>query len=204
MQAPDRGVQLSGVAAREIAARGADIRREQGVTDEHVAIDAVGEAVGGMPGGGQHFDAQAARLDHVAVLQQGIERSGDGGIAGRDAEHAAEMRLHLADAGADQHRGRGPRAQERGRTQVVGMGVGLEDPVHVQRSRADAIQQRACTCAGHPPGPGVVVQHRVDHHRIASAAGHVAPGAGVDVEEGLDVQAVVAHDPSHSGGSSPQ
>ena len=118
---------------REVAARRADIGREQGVADEDVAFDRVAQAVGGVAGRGHHREPQRAGLDRVAVVEGGVEGVAQRRVAGLHPEHAGEMRLHAADAVADAHgcAGRGAAQHLRGR-EVVGMRVGLQDPVHLK------------------------------------------------------------------------
>ena len=184
----DRRVQLLDAAARKVAARGADVRREQGVADPDVAIDAVAEAVGGMARRGHDLDAQRAGLDHVALGQQQLERAGQGWIVAGQREDVGEVRLHRADPRADRDRRGRARAQERGRREVVGVRVGLEDAVHVQAVLGNVAEQQARAVGGDGGGAGVVIEHRIDHHRVAAAADDVTPGVGGVVEERLDGQ----------------
>lgn len=90
-QAADRVVQLGGAASREVAASGADIRREQGVTDEYQRLlDLERQIRRRMPGHVQGAGAQFADGEGLVGLEQVIE------LAVHDA--IANVRAQVGDA----------------------------------------------------------------------------------------------------------
>ena len=72
-QAPDRAVELVGVAAGEVGAGGAVIRHEHRVADEHRILDLVGDVGRGVPGRVQHLHVELADLEALAILEQVVE-----------------------------------------------------------------------------------------------------------------------------------
>ncbi len=72
--------------------------------------------------------------------------------------------------------------------QVVGMGVGLQQPLHLQAFSLDESGDSVGTGGADAPGGGIVVQHRVDDGAFLGARGmhHVAHGRRRRVEETLN------------------
>ena len=80
----------------------------------------------------QHVYLQVADGEGLAVAQQAVELDA---IAGHvvQVEHRPEDGLHIADVFPNGHPGAGACLQVGRRAQVVRMGVGLQDPGHLQR-----------------------------------------------------------------------
>jgi len=78
-----------------------------------------------------------------------------------------------------------------GAGEVVGVRVGLQDPVHLQAVAAHVGQQPVGGRSAGAAGGGVVVQHRIDDGGAArGSVGHdVGHRAGLWVEEALNVGA---------------
>jgi hypothetical protein len=108
-----------------------------------------------------HPDRRLAQVQHVAVGDQPAE----GGAVGdhvHGLEQGGEVRLDLADMGADDHGGAGRAADMVGGRQVVGVRVGLQ---HVLEGQAQVLRggQDGVSGAGGHLGRGRrVVEHRVN------------------------------------------
>src|SRR5690606_28806836 len=94
-----RAIQLRGVAAGKIAARGAAGGREQRVADDENVADRVGDAVRRMARRGDDARLELADAECLAVREQAIELAAVGREIA-ELEDALERALHVDDAGA--------------------------------------------------------------------------------------------------------
>ena len=90
-----------------------------------------------MPRRMQHLGFQIADPECLAVLEQMVELLAIGMEGFLRVEDRLEDLLHVADVLADGGAAADLRLEIRGGGQVVGMGVGLQDPVDRQFPRPD-------------------------------------------------------------------
>jgi hypothetical protein len=104
---------------------------------------------------------ESADGKRLAIGKQLVELRAVAGKAGLQVVDALPQRLHAADMRPDAGAPTQLFAHARRRRQMIGMGVGLEHPVdaHACGGGGDLLGN-ARRCA---PGPGVEIQHRVDH-----------------------------------------
>jgi hypothetical protein len=133
---------------------------------------------------GSRPSSRRADAEAFAVGEQMIER----GKLLLEVEHLAEDRLHLADALADRDAAAELGAQERRGGQVVGVRVGLEDPLHPQAAAAHELDHAFGGARRSAPGLRLVVEHRVDDRRRAAVVHYVGDRPGGRVEEGLQLR----------------
>ncbi len=185
----DRLVQGARVAAGKIAAGGAVVGHEQGVTDEGGVTDDVGHAGRGVARGVEGAGLHVADLEAVAVVEQVIELTAIGGEPAACVEQLAEGVLHHGDAITDRQFAAQLLLEIGRRAQMVGVHMGFQQPLHPQVLVAHVVDQALRACMGGAAGCRVVVQHRVDHRTLARfrVADHVAVGKGRGIEEGFDV-----------------
>ena len=189
-QAPDGTEQCRGVAAREVGARRADIRHEQGVAREDRVTDLIGHAGGRVAGHGQHAEPERARHEGLAVAPQPVELRAVAAEVLAGVEDLTERLLHLDDARADADAAAElPLEVGRG-GQVVRMRVRLEDPFDAQRASPHEADDGIGGSCARTPGFRVVVEHRIDDDAGRAVAGvhHVGDGRGGGIEEGLDLR----------------
>ncbi|MCW0466726.1 hypothetical protein NB705_003799 [Xanthomonas sacchari] len=192
VQPLDRTVQRGRVAAGEIAARGAAVGHEQRIAREQRIADQVGDAVAGVAWHGDHLRLHITDREALAIGEQVIEAAARLRVRVQ-AELRRETGAHLADAVADRQRRLWPSLLEPLRGgDMIGVGVGLEDPAQVQSARVQARGQRLRRCVVQCAGLRVVAHHRVDHRGVVAILDHVAPGAGTGMVEGVDVR-MLAH-----------
>ena len=170
----------------EIAARGANVGREQGVADERRVADDVRQAVTGMSGRRDRAQAQRTDREFIAVIEQSVELAAVRDEVIAQPEHLLEVRLHVDDAASDRDRCTGGIVQVPGCAQMVGMRMGFQDPLDTQRTLPHEREHRVGAGRGRARGRGVVVQHRVDDRRDFAIAHDVRPRARVLVQEGFD------------------
>ena len=192
-------VQGLGAATGEVAAGGAVVGHEQGVTHKghlahrvHAVVgEQVGHAGGGMARGVQGAHFQAAQHEGVAVGQQSVKLAAVASKFGAGIEQLAKLVLHRGDVRADGQLAAEIFLQVGRRRQVVGMHMGFQQPLHLQAQFVHAVHQAVGTLGVGAAALGVVVQHAVDQGalRRGRIPGDVAEGEGGRVEEGFDVQA---------------
>ena len=123
----DRTIELRGVAARKIGARGAVVRHEQRIADEHRIADLVANIGRRMTGRVHHLDGKLTDAERLAIGKQVVEvtaiRAQIFGV-----EHRAENPLHVLDVLADPDPGTGFGFDIGRAGQVVRMRVGLQRP----------------------------------------------------------------------------
>jgi hypothetical protein len=186
----DRAVQGARVAAREVAAAGAVVGHEQGVAGEQGVADQVAEAGGGVPGGRDRGDGEAAGVQLLVGGDQAVELAAVAADLVAEPEHALEDALDIDDTGAD--RDQRPRefvAQQLRAGEVVGVGVGLEDVMQPQLSGAHEGDHGRERLGEHLRADRLIVEDRVDHHRVAGrrVIDDVGEAGGARVEECLDL-----------------
>jgi len=191
-QALDGVVQLRGIPARKVGARRAHVGQEQGVADEDRILDLVGHVGRRVAGHVQGRDRQATDLEALAVGQQAVELAAVGQEAALEVEDAAEHLLHRADVRADGDLPAQVVADVLRAREVVGMGVGFQDPLHLPALGAHVVDDAVGRGAGQRAGFGLEIQHRVDHRDLAAGGvgQHIAHRAGDVVVEGFDVHGV--------------
>ena len=121
-----------GVAAGEVAARSAHIGHEERIAHEHRITHLVGHAGRGVAGHRQRLRLQGANRKGVAVFKQVVELAAVGSEFRLQMEDALEHVLHLGDLAADGNFAAQVLAQIGRRREVVGMGMGFQNPVHRQ------------------------------------------------------------------------
>ena len=139
--------------------------------------------------GGMH-DAEGAltELDVIAVLEQGIEdRAGRVHVLG--VEHRAKGFLDLGDPGTDPDLRAGPVSDIVCRGQVIGMGMGVENPAQADVVGFKTGQEGLDPVGREPGGVGVIVENGVNQDRLGAAGigDEVGHGLRSVVEEGRDV-----------------
>ncbi|MNR12406.1 hypothetical protein D3C85_1287590 [compost metagenome] len=149
-------------------------------------IGHVGRRVAGHRDG---LRLQLADGKGVAIGKKVVKLPTVGGEAGFEIENALEHALHAVDLLADGDAAAQLLFQVGGGGQVVGVGVGFDDPVQRQLLLAHEVQQPVGGGGGGAPGLGIVVQHRVDDRRMAAAlvVHHIADGPGDGIETGVDL-----------------
>ena len=187
----DRPIELAGIAAGKIAARGAVIRHEQRVADKGGIADDVGHAGRCMARRVDGSCLDAAQPEGLAILEQMLELATIAGEAGLRVEQIAEGLLHLGDGRAD----RQPAAQlfqqvRRGR-QVIGVDMGLQNPFDRQALRLYMRDQPVGGIGACAPRGRIEIQHRIDNGRLAGRriGDDVADRVGRLVEEAVNVGA---------------
>jgi hypothetical protein len=109
----------------EVRARGAEVRHEHGVADEHCIADLVGHAGRRVARRIDHLRVDGADLEMLAVLEQVIKlRAVARHVHG--VEYRTEDALHVTDMLADRHLGAGLELDIGRARQMVGMRVRLQ------------------------------------------------------------------------------
>ncbi|MNF77153.1 hypothetical protein D3C84_592910 [compost metagenome] len=95
-----------------------------------------------------------------------------------EIEQRLEHALHLADRLTDGDPATQFPAQIRRGGQVIGVGVGFQQPLHLQAMFTHEGDDPVGLHGGGPPGSGVVVEHRVDDRALPAIGfvDHVAVG----------------------------
>src|SRR5690606_24288717 len=184
-QAAQGAVEGGGGAAGEVGAGGGGVGGEQGVADEGGIADHVGDAVLGVAGGGDHAGVERADAELVAVGEQVVELAAVDREVRFEVEDLLEARLHAGDAAADGHLGAGLLAQPGGGGHVVGVGVGLEDPLGRQAVRVGGVEQPARRVVRDAGAGRLEVHHRVDDRGVAAVVvvDQMREGAGGGIVE---------------------
>ena len=138
----------------------------------------------------QGAGGDAADLEGVAVAEQLVELAAVTGEARFHVEQGGEGVLHRAHLLADGQAAAELGAQVVAGTQVVGMHMGFQDPLHAQALFADVGDHPLGAGVGGAAGSRIVIEHGVDQGALAAVGigHHVAVGAGGGVEEGHDLQ----------------
>jgi hypothetical protein len=147
-------------------------------------------------------DLGLADVEGFAVVEQVVELAAVGQKAALQVVELLEGGLHLADVVADADAPADALLQVARTREVVGVRVGLEDPVDVERV---VLQVRQHLVGGGRVGVGgfeVVVEHRVDDGGAARGAAphHVRDRPRLGVKEGLGGGACV-HECGRCGSS---
>lgn len=185
----DRAIHGMRVAAREVAAGSAVVGHEQGIADEGGVADQVGHAGRGMAGGVDGPGLDVADPERLAVVEQVVELAAVGGELRLGVEQLAEGVLHHGDVVADGQGAAELLLEEVSGAEVIGMNVGLEDPLHAQALFAHMGDEAIGAVVRGAPGGGIVVQYGVNKRALAALriAHHVAVGEGGRIEEGFDM-----------------
>ncbi len=186
-QPSDRAEQLARVAAREVGARGAVIGHEHGVADEGGVADQIGHVRRRVARHVQRYHRYAADAEAVAVTEQTVELGAVPGEGGAFVEDLAEHVLDGEDLAADRELAAEPLLKIGGGGEMVGMGVGLEQPFHPETLVRHIGDDRIGAFAGRAPRRLVEIEDAVDDRgRFGDGIGNdVGGGEGRLVEEGL-------------------
>ena len=140
-----------------------------------------------MAGRVQHADLEIAERQPVAFVEEHIKNLRAGGITGR-AEQRHEGFLHLGDLGANAEFRAGEAAQVVSAGQVVGMRVGVENPVDAEAFFGGRSEHGVGRSCGQAAGIGVEVQHRINDRGAAGGGvpDQVGDRVGGRVEEGFE------------------
>ena len=103
----DRSIELTGVTARKIGARGAVVGHEQRVADEHGIADLVRQVRRRVARRVQDLDDEFANAERLAVGEQAVEIAAIG-LQVFGIEYGAEDPLHVLDVLADADPRAGP------------------------------------------------------------------------------------------------
>ncbi len=161
VEAVNRAIELPGVAAGEVGARGAEVGREQRVADEHGVADDVADAVARVARRAQHAPLELADRERLPVGEQVVELRAVRVEIG-EVEHFLERRLNAADALPDGDTAAEPLLEiGRGR-QMIGVSMGLEDPVDREPLRLDERGDRVGRGRARAPGLVVVVEDGIN------------------------------------------
>ncbi|MNP03773.1 hypothetical protein D3C76_956690 [compost metagenome] len=139
----------------------------------------------GMP----HAQRQVADPQFLAILQQAVELAAIGTEFLPPVEQSGEGTLHAGDSRSDGDTPAQLPLEVGGSRQMIGVGMGFQQPFDAQALLADMGDHRVGAGMADAPGGGIVVQHRIDDgagvaRRIAH---HVAVGVCPRVEESLDL-----------------
>ena len=190
----DRAIELARIAAREVAARGAVVRREQRVTDECGVTEHIGHAIVRVPRRMHDQQFQLTQRAAITVREQAIELTPVGRPVTPHIEDVPEVTLHGPDAAADCDRGAELPCEPGRAAQVIRVGVCLEYPFRPDVLAADEIGQLRHRVHGAAAGGRIVVEDGIDDDTRSSP--HVPcdmrPGAGLRVVERLDLR-IAAH-----------
>ena len=187
-QALGRAVEQGGRAAGKIAAGRTHVGHEQGVADKHGVADLVGQVGRRMARHVQRAHFQRADMEHLVGCEQLVELRAVGGGA-LLVINIGKRLLHRLDRRADGHfAAQLPLQIGRGR-QVVGVGVGFQQPAARQLVFAHKGDHLVGRGGGRAARFRIVVEHRIDHGAGAAFAlvHHIGDGGGGGVEEGLYV-----------------
>jgi hypothetical protein len=134
----------------------------------------------------------AADVEALAVGEQVVELAAVGQEAALQVVELAEGGLHLRDVRADGDAAAGAGLDVARGGQVVGVCVGLQDPLQHQAVFAQVGHDGIGPAAAGAAGLHVEVEHRVDHGGGVGGQvfDHVRERAGGRVEERLDAGAV--------------
>ena len=104
-----------------------------------------------------------------------------------EMKELAEGVLHRADVRTDRDLPAGLAFEVLGRRQVIGMGMGLEDPVEVQIMVAQIGEHPIGRAGAGAPRAKGVVENRVDDRSPVAGMvpDHIRHGGGARIEEGL-------------------
>ena len=169
-QFANRGVQRLGVAARKVTARRTHVGHEQRVAHKHGIADLIRHASWRVARHGHHAGSQITDSEHLPVLQQDIELRAVHTEFGLEIEDALEHFLHPGDLVADTDLSSELLPQVGRRTQVVGMCMGLQDPLYLQALRHHVVDHLVRRGGAGAAGLGVVIQHRVNNRRSRAQA----------------------------------
>ena len=176
------------VSAGEVAACGADVGHEERVAHEHRITKAVGHT--GRCGAGHldHAAVQLTEFDDIALAKQVIELRSVCVGARLQVEDAFEHLLHPRDVATDGDLPAELRSQVRLCRQVIGMGMGLQNPRHVQIVGAHPIEDPVGRCVARATGLQVVIEYRIDDGAEAArtAVNGIGHGPGAGIEQAVD------------------
>ena len=131
---------------------------------------------------------QGADAEGISVLEQHIELRTVMREFGAGVEQLAKHGLQRSDVLADRDCAAKPFLKiGRGR-EVIGMGMGLEQPNHLQIMRSDVFDDRIGRGRRGAARIGIKVEHRVDNRRLAGRriAHHVGDGESGRIKEAGD------------------
>ena len=128
----------------------------------------------------QHIEFQAARFDNVTVVQQTVELAAIGGEAVAEVKGLFKDFLYVADSGANRHRCMQAFFEFAGAGNVVGVYVGIQDPVDFQLVLLYELNDLIYRVGGCSPRRGIEIEDGVDDHGVATARiiNHVGDRAG--------------------------
>jgi hypothetical protein len=137
-----------------------------------------------------HDGIEVADAEGFSRLEQMIELRAVGGEIVAQIEHLCEHRLHRADGRTDRDTPIQPLTQPARGAEMVGMGMGLEYPLHPERQALDGVDHPLRRCMRRAAGPGIEVEHRIHDRAAAAGAGmnDMGEGAGHRVEQRLDLR----------------
>ena len=153
-------VERASVTAGKVRAGGPEVGHEQRIVDEGGVPEEQGDRRGGVAGAGHRLDRQFPEGQPVARGEQAVPR-------GRRAQprHVVEPRPDLLH-----HLHRGPRRRPRAeppaevaeRREVVGVGVGVDDPLRPEPLVPHVLRQGVGEARAHLPGRPIEAEHGVD------------------------------------------
>ncbi len=129
-----------------------------------------------------------ADCEAVALGEEPVELRAAAGHLVAEIVDVLPLVLDLGDVLADTDRRTDLVLDVAGRREVIGMGVGLEQPLDLEPLRLDMGEDGIRGISGHRARGGVVVEHRVDDRAFAAArrAYHIGDRVGGLVEESLN------------------
>ena len=140
----------------------------------------------------QSLDAQAAQIQAFTIGDQMVKLAAIDRKVRLQVEDAFEDFLHRRDVGANGRFATQAGFQVGGSAQVVGVGVGFQNPSHLQAMAKHIVHHFVCGGRAGAARLGVVVEHRIDDGAGIALLGmnHIGhrPGARVKnaVNHGLD------------------
>ena len=158
----DRAVQLARIAARKVGPGRAHIGHEQGIADKHGAVDPISHISRRVTGHQQRGGRHRANHEGLTVAKQVVELAAVRGKTRFEIKHLAKHRLHALNMLANGGTSAGLLLHMLRRRKVVGMGVSLQNPVHLQLLVTHKIQHGLDRARAGVAGLEVVVQHRVN------------------------------------------
>ena len=135
--------------------------------------DQVGIAVAGMPG---HRDPRAGRVadrEFLAVREQVVElRSVRAGTPSPRSSTGAKVACTVRMPSPIASRAAGKALLEPvRRRQVIGVGMGFQYPLHLQRMCADVVNDGLCRRGADACRGRIEIQHRIDDRRLPAIRG---------------------------------
>ena len=192
----DALVESLGVAARKVGARRAGIGHHQGVVDEGVAADHIGDGRQGVAWGEDDPPRQVADSKRITGLEETVPLAPVGREVVVQAVDVLPQLLDADDFFADRSGGLQLLVEIGRGGEVVGVGMGVQQPFDGQAFRLDVVQDGVGVAGRGRRRLLVEIPDRIDDRAFAAdrVGDDILPTAGLLVVERRDARSAVVDD----------